>query len=157
QLEYVARHFTPVTAQQVIAALRGQNDLPENAVWLTFDDGYLDHYLTVFPLLHDRGWQGSFFAPARAVMERRLLDVNKIHLLLAGLDDTSKLISEIQAHVGPAFEQLWSAYAAPGVYDPSDVVFVKNVLQHVLPLRDRTRIIDDLFARYISSDERAIA
>ena len=82
QLDYLAGHFTPVTAQEVIAASRGETILPPNAVWLTFDDGYLDHYLTVFPLLHDRGWQGSFFAPARAVMEGKLLDVNKIHLLL---------------------------------------------------------------------------
>jgi peptidoglycan/xylan/chitin deacetylase (PgdA/CDA1 family) len=157
QLDYLARHFNPVTAQQVIAAFGGQNDLPPNAVWLTFDDGYLDHYLTVFPLLHERGWQGSFFAPARAVMEGKLLDVNKIHLLLAAIDDTSKLVSEIREYVGPAFEQLWSAHAAPDAYDSLDVVFVKNVLQHVLPLRDRTRIVDDLFARYVSSDERAIA
>ena len=148
QLDYLARHFNPVTAQQVIAASRGREcDLPQNAVWLTFDDGYLDHYLTVFPLLHDRGWQGSFFAPARAVMEGKLLDVNKIHLLLAAVDDTSKLVSEIQEYVGPAFEQLWSAHAAPDAYDPLDVVFVKKVLQHVLPLRDRTRIVDDPFCK----------
>lgn len=157
QLDYIARHLSPVTAQQVIAASRGQNDLPQNAVWLTFDDGYLDHYLTVFPLLHDRGWQGSFFAPARAVMEGKLLDVNKVHLLLAAVDDPRKLVSEIREHVGPAFEQLWSAHAAPDAYDPLDVVFVKKVLQHVLPLRDRTRIVDDLFARHVSSDERTIA
>jgi peptidoglycan/xylan/chitin deacetylase (PgdA/CDA1 family) len=157
QLDYIAGHFTPVTAQEVIAASRGDTTLPPNAVWLTFDDGYLDHYLTVFPLLHDRGWQGSFFAPARAVSEGKLLDVNKIHLLLAAVDNISKLVSDIRSDTGPAFEHLWSAYAAADVYDPAEVVFVKNVLQHALPQRDRTRIVDNLFARYVSLDERAIA
>jgi len=157
QLDYFAWHFNPVTAQQVIAAFRRRDVLPPDAVWLTFDDGYLDHYLTVFPLLHERGWQGSFFPPARAIMEGRLLDVNKIHLLLAAVDDTSKLVSEIREHIGPAFEQLWSAHAAADAYDPPDVVFVKNVLQYALPLDDRARIVDDLFAQYVSSDERAIA
>ena len=59
QLDYIARHLNPVTAQQVIAASRGQNDLPQNAVWLTFDDGYLDHYLTVFPVAA-RPWLARF-------------------------------------------------------------------------------------------------
>ena len=110
----------------------------------------------MFPLLHDRGWQGSFFAPARAVLEGKLLDVNKIHLLLAAVDNISKLVSEID-RIGPAFEQLWSAYAAADAYDPPEVVFVKKVLQQALPQRDRTRIVDNLFARHVSSDERAIA
>lgn len=157
QLDYFARHFTPVTAQEVIAACRGEYVLPPNAVWLTFDDGYLDHYATVFPLLHDRGWQGSFFAPARAVLEGKLLDVNKIHLLLAAVDNISKLVSEVRSEIGPAFEQLWSAYATADSYDPAEVVFIKKILQQALPQRDRTRIVDSLFARHISLDERAIA
>jgi peptidoglycan/xylan/chitin deacetylase (PgdA/CDA1 family) len=157
QLDYLAGHFTPVTAQEVIAACRGECDLPPNAVWLTFDDGYLDHYVTVFPLLHDRGWQGSFFAPACAVLEGKLLDVNKIHLLLAAVDNIGKLVLEIRTDIGPAFEPLWTAHAAADAYDPREVVFVKKVLQQALPQRDRTRIIDNLFARHLSSDERAIA
>jgi peptidoglycan/xylan/chitin deacetylase (PgdA/CDA1 family) len=157
QLDYLGARFAPVTAQQVIAACRGEYDLPPNALWLTFDDGYLDHYVTVFPLLHDRGWQGSFFAPARAVLEKKLLDVNKIHLLLGAVDNINKLVSEIQSEIGPAFEQLWSAYATADLYDPAEVVFVKKVLQQALPQRDRTRIVDNLFARYVSVDERAIA
>jgi peptidoglycan/xylan/chitin deacetylase (PgdA/CDA1 family) len=157
QLDYLAAHFTPVTAQQVIAACRGEYDLPPNALWLTFDDGYLDHYVTVFPLLHDRGWQGSFFAPARAVLEEKLLDVNKIHLLLGAVDNINKLVSEIRSEIGPTFEQLWSAYATADLYDPAEVVFVKKVLQQAVPQRDRTRIVDNLFARYVSVDERAIA
>ena len=36
-------------------------------------------------------------------------------------------------------------------------MFVKKVLQQALPQRDRTRIVDNLFARHLSSDERAIA
>jgi peptidoglycan/xylan/chitin deacetylase (PgdA/CDA1 family) len=157
QLDYLAGHFTPVSAQEVIAACRGEYDLPPNAVWLTFDDGYLDHYVTVFPLLHERGWQGSFFAPARAVLEGKLLDVNKVHLLLATVANINILVSEIRQHTGAGFEQLWSAHAVADVYDPAEVVFVKKVLQQALPQRDRTRIVDQLFARHVSLDERAIA
>jgi hypothetical protein len=52
QLDYIARHHSVVTAEQVIAAMRGGQKLPDNSAWLTFDDGYCDHYSVVFPLLH---------------------------------------------------------------------------------------------------------
>ena len=60
QLDYIGAHHTVVTAQQVVAAVKHGEPLAEDAVWLTFDDGYSDHYSVVFPLLHERGWQGSF-------------------------------------------------------------------------------------------------
>ncbi|MEA3337324.1 MAG: polysaccharide deacetylase family protein [Chloroflexota bacterium] len=39
---------------------RGQS-LPEKPVILTFDDGYLDNYQNVFPLLQEHGFSGTFF------------------------------------------------------------------------------------------------
>lgn len=42
------------------ALLRG-TPLPPNPVVLTFDDGYIDHYTTVFPTLQEYGFTGTFF------------------------------------------------------------------------------------------------
>lgn len=39
QMEYVARAFTPVHEDQVIAAIHEQQPLPKGAAWVTFDDG----------------------------------------------------------------------------------------------------------------------
>jgi peptidoglycan/xylan/chitin deacetylase (PgdA/CDA1 family) len=69
QLDYIGCQYTLVTAEQVIAAIKDGEPFPENAAWLTFDDGYSDHYSFVFPLLKSRGWQGSFFPPVRAVRD----------------------------------------------------------------------------------------
>ena len=57
--------------EDVIAAVESAEPLPLDAALLTFDDGYAEHFDTVFPILHDRGLQGSFFppvAPVRAVL-----------------------------------------------------------------------------------------
>ncbi len=35
--------------------------LPANPVILTFDDGYIDHYSVVFPILQEFGFTGTFF------------------------------------------------------------------------------------------------
>lgn len=43
--------WTAVTLDQLLAARDGRRALPGKAVLLTFDDGYLDYYTRVFPLL----------------------------------------------------------------------------------------------------------
>ena len=50
QLDYIARHHSVVRAEEVVAAISKREPLPDNAAWLTFDDGYIDHYSVVFPL-----------------------------------------------------------------------------------------------------------
>lgn len=43
--------YTPVSWRQIKEAEAGKGSLPEKPVLLTFDDGYLSFYQTVFPLL----------------------------------------------------------------------------------------------------------
>ena len=79
QLQFFAMHFHTVTMEDVIACYEEEKELPDNALLLTFDDGYIDHYTFVYPMLLKYGMQGSFFVPAKVFMEHTLLDVNKIH------------------------------------------------------------------------------
>lgn len=166
QLDHIAAHYEVVTAEAVIAATRGETDLPDNAAWLTFDDGYADHYANVFPLLDARGWQGSFFVPAQPVLEGRLLDVNKIHFVLAAAQDPDRLVEELRRAVEAARAQGaelrdWDDYIADYMgechLDTPQVLFVKLMLQKGLPEAVRNAICDALFARFVSADEAAFA
>jgi peptidoglycan/xylan/chitin deacetylase (PgdA/CDA1 family) len=165
QLDHIATHYTVVTAQQVAAAVRGEDSLPENAAWLTFDDGYLDHYTNVFPLLFDRGWQGSFFPPSQTVLDGKLLDVNKIHFILATQTRPDDIIREIKAALdarsgsedAQPFEHHWNALAKPNRYDVAEVVFIKRALQFGLPAPVRAEVVDRLFHRLVSDDPAAFA
>ena len=65
QLAYIGRHYSVVTMEAVAAAAHGGDPLPFNAALLTFDDGYRDHRDFVLPLLIEKGFQGSFFVPAK--------------------------------------------------------------------------------------------
>ena len=83
QLDYIQEHYIPVSADDVALALDGGHPLPERACLLTFDDGYLDHFITVFPELARRGLSGAFYPPVEAIQGQKILEVNKIQLLLA--------------------------------------------------------------------------
>jgi peptidoglycan/xylan/chitin deacetylase (PgdA/CDA1 family) len=165
QLDFISSRYVVVTVAEVIAASRGEAQLPPNAIWLTFDDGYLDHYLNVFPLLLERGWQGSFFPPARAVLEGALLDVNKIHYILAQRDRPDDILEELRLVVGRLstegklmpFDRYWQELGVSTRFDTAEIAFIKRMLQHAVPEDLRTELIDHLFAKFVSSDAPAIA
>lgn len=166
QLDYMSRHYRFIEADDLIAATRDPaHALPPNAALLTFDDGFADHYQTVFPILHERGIQGLFFPPARPLLEGRVLDVHKIHFILAAQPDTRLLAESILAAVDARRSdsalqepgEYWQTYARASRYDPPEVVFVKRMLQKALPEALRARLADDLFRTHVSGDEAAFS
>lgn len=165
QLDFIQSHYQVVSMEEVIAATRGDRVLPDRALLLTFDDGYRDHYQHVLPQLVDRGLQGSFFPPVCAVREGRLLDVNKIHFILASGADPQRLIDEIFATLDanraeyalPSNTKYFETYSKESRYDDPQVTFVKRVLQKGLPKSLREPLIDRLFHRFVSEDERDFA
>ena len=62
QLRYLARKgFQTVTLHDVQAYLHDGRRLPERAVALTLDDGYLDNWVHAFPLLKKYGMKATIF------------------------------------------------------------------------------------------------
>jgi peptidoglycan/xylan/chitin deacetylase (PgdA/CDA1 family) len=165
QLDYIARHHSVVTAEQVAAAVNDGEALPDNAAWLTFDDGYSDHYSVVFPLLHERGWQGSFFPLAATVLHGELLDVNRIHFILATQPDPQPILAAIRHFIEErrhdealrCFDDYWRDLAHASRFDPAEVTFIKRMLQHGLPEDMREALTRSLFDRFVSADSAAFA
>jgi len=163
QLDHIGRNYQVVTVRQIVEALRGGAPLPANAAWLTFDDGYVEHYTTVFPLLRERGWEGSFFPPVNAIRDRQLLDVNRIHFILAAQPETQRIIDEIRSFVDDRrdtlrpFDSYWAEFARPTRLDTAEVIFIKRMLQHALPDAMRNGLAADLFERMVSADATGFA
>ncbi len=165
QLEFFKQNFNVVRMEQVIEALRGASLLPDNALLLTFDDGYIDNYLYAFPLLNEFGFQGSFFIPGKTFSTHELLDVNKIHYILASADN-NKLVFDLKELMDyyrgeefdyPSTEELWDKYAVDSRFDDKNTIFVKRILQTVLPERLRNIISSDLFDKYVGITEEQLA
>ncbi len=164
QLDYLQRHYQPISLDQLIAAARGDLVLPPRAVLLTFDDGYADHYQYVFPILVERRISASFFPPSQAVLERRMLAVNKIHFTLAAVLDTGKLVADLEARLAQhdvteilSIEAYRQAHRVASRFDTADVAYLKRMLQFALPAPLRGEMIDHLFQRFVTCDETAFA
>ena len=101
QVLYIKKHYKPVTVEQVIDAKENGSQLPDHAILLTFDDAYTDHFAYAFPILEHEHIQGVFFPPVKAVTEHTVLDVNKVHFILASTptEKMPQLLSELQRMV----------------------------------------------------------
>lgn len=53
--------FTGVFWQELYEHMAGRRTLPDNSILLTFDDGYLDNWVHVFPILKKYGMKGTIF------------------------------------------------------------------------------------------------
>jgi len=155
QLDFLEENYSIVTTEQVIAAVTKDKKLPKHACWLTFDDGYKDHYIYVLPELIKRNLSGAFFPPRVVIEEDSLLDVNAIHHILSKTSNRKLLVSDLYGHClnnGVSQVQLNSYYKDFGVanrWDDADSIFIKRMLQHVLPENMRNLITTSLFEKYV--------
>jgi peptidoglycan/xylan/chitin deacetylase (PgdA/CDA1 family) len=165
QIEYVEEYYNVIGADRLIQAVTECDPLPPRAALLTFDDGYLDHFTNVFPLLDAKRLPGCFFPPARCVLDREVLDVNKIHHVLASRvspDEIADRMFELKETWGDtdtqrSREAYREAVAGGHRFDASQVVFIKRMLQRELPTPLRTRILDRLFETYVDVREEVLA
>ncbi len=165
QLAYILKYYHIITASELLAAVDSAGDLPRNAALLTFDDGYVDHYTNVFPIIEKHKIQGCFFPPPAAIMKHKVLDVNKIHFILAAIKDKSSIIKKIfsmmdELRAGYSLRSnadYYAEFAVANRFDPAPVAFIKRLLQTELPECVRSMIIDDLFSSFVTSDEQAFS
>lgn len=164
QLDYLQANYEIVGMTDVIAAVGGA-ELPENAALLTFDDGYAEHYDVVFPILHQRRLPGAFFPPVSPVRDGTLLDVNRVHFILASTDSTAELAGALDELVLAAagdydlrpIADYRTEWAHPFRWDSAETIYVKRMLQTALPEQLRNDVAGRLFERFVGVDEPTFA
>lgn len=166
QLAYFNKHYNFVTAAQVVDAFENGTELPPKSLLFTFDDAYIDHFTNAFPLLDEYGAQGLFFVPVKAIMNHEVLIVNKIHHVLAVCDKhINELVQQVKTLLAPyegkdgvqTFEYYFDKLAVANRFDCKEVIFIKRLLQVELQEPVRSAIINQLFKKYVSSDEGAFS
>jgi len=61
QMDYLAKWFHVISMRDVVEWLDGHRELPPYAALITFDDGYLDNYLSAFPILRKHNFPALIF------------------------------------------------------------------------------------------------
>ncbi len=167
QIRFLKKHYNFVTIEEVIDAWNSKKQLPPHAVLLTFDDAYKDHFDYVFPILEHEHIQGAFYPPVKAITEHTVLDVNKIHFILAStpIEKFDQLLGELKLQLDKyrqeyqleSFDYYFDKLAVASRFDTKEVIFVKRLLQVELPEELRKKITDDIFVKTVGVEESAFS
>ena len=165
QIQYIKDNFNVICMEDMVEAIQNKSELPDKSILLTFDDGYIDHYNYAFPILMKYNLKGAFFVPAKVLVERCLLDVNKIHYLLScgKIPDIVKDIKDIldklyhSGVIEVTADDLYTQYAVANRYDDKDTIFAKRILQNGVKEDLRNSISSQLFEKYVDVSENILS
>jgi|MDTC01.3.fsa_nt_gb peptidoglycan/xylan/chitin deacetylase (PgdA/CDA1 family) len=155
QLDYLQENYSIVNSKEIVDAIIKKKSLPQNACWLTFDDGFKDNINYVMPELLARKLSGTFFPPEAAIRKSIMLDVHSIHHILSCVKDIDKIFQDVNIlskQNGISDKQINSYYKNFGRtsrYDDAKTIYVKRMLQRILPEKIRNNIVKELFKKYL--------
>lgn len=165
QIRYFSNNHNVISIGELLAAINDGVPLPPNPVLLTFDDGYIDHYNHVLPILIKYNMSGCFYPCGKTIDEKNVLDVNKIHFIIAAACNQSELLSNIftlldtyrREYNLKSNEFYYRKLNKPNDYDTGSIIFIKRLLQRELKIDLREKIINELFRAYVTKDEKGFS
>jgi peptidoglycan/xylan/chitin deacetylase (PgdA/CDA1 family) len=148
QIKYLKKRYEILTLSEMLEH-RGS----KKACVLTFDDGIKDAVTNVLPILNEVKVKGIFFVPGYILEHKRVLSIQKRHLLLSHMgaenlvhELNSRLPKELEIRADPVFKA-----------DYIDDLLTCS-MKWMLDFADASiidPILDEVFIKYIGDEEAA--
>jgi len=161
QLDVMAQKYEFVLGNDLLTIGDDSSEL-ENKIWLTFDDGYRDCIDYVFPSFLEKSVVGTFYIPTEAIFERKLLDVNKIHILLSSRATPREIVkiaeqyysdTGLEETLNITFNDLFDKYAVVNLWNDRETEFIKKLFQKIIPTDIRKKYLAHVFNQVIERSE----
>jgi len=106
-LGFLASHYTPVDLFQLLGSMKGDHELPLNAVLITFDDGFREIREVAAPILKEMGIPATFFITTGLIDNKNLHADNKRSLIM------NRLTAGISSDILEQFNELADNHGLP--------------------------------------------
>ena len=162
QISYFKDKFN-ILNQDSFLDIIDNNKIPKKkSILLTFDDGYIDHYEYVFPILRKNNISGIFYPPVQTIKNNKVLDVNKIHFILEKEEDRDKILKKIDLHLKKFSKKSISDIELNNInlksrFDDKKTKLIKQLLQNFLPEKIKEKILNLIFEDILNIDEKSFA
>ena len=158
QINFFKKKFNVLDYSDFIEILNSKKIPKKPSILLTFDDGYLDHYKNVFPILSKKKISGVFYTPIITFKKNKVLDVNKIHFILEKENNRGKIINFIDVILRRylkknLIEMNLKKLNLFNRWDDEETTLIKRLLQDHLPEKVRLKILNKLFENVMDESE----
>ena len=158
QISFFKKNFNFLSNSQFIEILNSKKIPKKKSILLTFDDGYRDHYEYVFPFLKKQDLSAVFYPPIMCIRNKAVLDVNKIHFILAKEENRDKILDLIFLYVKKILNKNPHQIGIEKInllsrYDDKKTILIKRLLHNHLPLPYRKKIVDKIFKHIVNYSE----
>ena len=132
-----------------------------NKYILTFDDGLKDH-IFVARKLKKHNIKAVFFIPSGPIEDKIIIDSHKIQFIIASTDPNniiSYIYSSYELFFNKSRSDLDCFYMSKWKDNiwPKEMVFITRILREFDDISWRKRILNELFNKYVSSDNDSFA
>lgn len=158
QLNFLSKNYNVISIEEFH---EGNYNSNKKSCVLTFDDGYIDHFDFVFDRLLKYNMKGAFYAPVDIIDSSKVLDVNKIHLILASASE-DLILDRIKHHYSRlqtknSIDYFIGKINTSSRYDTKKTIIIKRLLQNVLDLDLRSLICDKLLDEFVNKSEEELS
>ena len=163
QIKYLISKKKILSPDEIHYRIKNNIKFKSNEFWLTFDDGYKDHYNFVIPILDKYNIKASFYPANIDNKITRVMNVNKVQFILSRFKNKKKLFNEItniylEKNNLISFNKLIpKKMNAFNKYDNLITKKIKYLLSVGFPNDIKNKIINSLFKKYITNDEKDFA
>ncbi len=153
QLDFFEKNYGLMTPQEF--KFNFENKINSQKVILTFDDGLLDHYEYVYPILKKRGIKGYFFIPT-SILNNNFLNVHKVHYLLMNFNskeiylNLNKLLIKKKIRFKNSVNSLAYNFSSHEKYE----LEIKKTLNYELKFETSEEIINELYKYFKIKEDR---
>ncbi len=155
QLDDLLATLEPIDWPQFLAAGEGRTTLPPRCFLLTFDDGLSDHVRYAAPAMARRSVRGVFFVATEPLTRPRMLPAHAMHLLIdhLGAARLREVVDDyVRVHTRD-LEHLLAVSAEDALavyhYETEERATLKYLLNMLMPVPVRRRMMDALFAQHV--------
>lgn len=153
QLDFFEKEYGFVTSQDWQGVVKNplNKEVPDGVI-LTFDDGLIDHYDYVFPILRERGIWAIFYISTATLINKKLLNVHRVHYLLArfGGESVYNKLNNIlrdEFFISGFFDNLKSTPYSMQTMDRFSIE-VKKIINYALNPVHKDFVLEKIFKKY---------
>lgn len=161
QIEKMAKTHHFISALEYLEFIEGGTPLPKKSCMLSFDDGTIDHYKYVYPILKGMGLPGLMSIATSPLTQKEPLVVNLIHQIMGKFEpeDIVRIVNKIIQEKFPKAQQMVLEYADKGTiraiyrfdnYQRASIKYQLNYVWDPLLVRE---LIYEFFSSQVESLE----